>query len=562
MKIHQPRLIVGLLVAATAIAARPQPAAAQRGQILGEILRNVGEIAAESERRKRIEEQRRLQEIQQFPRPPQTLPIDLPPGVLARPPIGGGPPVSSINVGSRESAQFIGDLVSFRQTIDGLVADLQNRSAPRPMRLAIPELVQLSAQAGGLIERSAGLLSPTHVAPEYQPIDAQFRTIAYRLRPYADGDSAWSSSLNELQRLADSMTAATGTTPGFDHPALRRLMHSASAHLLDLLDDMELARRTSVSDRVAHQLRVLQQRLVTGAESLESLPPQEIVARYNGYIGEWSSLAAELSSMRDPHIDLRVERIRQVGLETHRVLRIDPPREFVNLPSVAQNLYRDADRLADRLTLGGLRTLPIDDQLRALRLARDFEMDCRQLSQLGGGDYRPAMATAVEHWQSLRPIAQRLPSIDQPLLTSIDRHLGELGGPTYTIPGGGMGGTFDPRSLASLAATVEGGTDTIRRDIDQIDGRIRSSTYRNQLNEEARESYRHAKRLHDELTERRPDRDDIDREVRQLAEHWQVAGTADRRAAPAGGQRPRRAADPRSTPATRVRRRPAGHRLD
>lgn len=160
----------------------------------------------------------------------------------------------------------------------------------------------------------------------------------------------------------------------------------------------------------------------------------------------------------------------------------------------------------------------------ALRLARDFESDCRQLTQINGGDYRSAMATAAEHWGALRPIAGQLPSIDQQLLGSIDGHLGELGGPSYSLAGGGLTSTFSPQSLASLAATVEGGTESIRRDIDQIDRRIRSASYLNQLDQAARESSRHAERLHDELTERRPDRDDIDREVRELAQNWQTLG--------------------------------------
>ncbi len=405
------------------------PVKAQRGSLIEDLFRTVTEAQFEREQRKRLERE------QEFRRAPATSPgriqsIPLPPERRGR-----GDSARSINTPSREVADLAQHLIDFSGVINPLVAELRDAAPRNPaIRQLIPEAYQVAADTNSLIQRCDGMKTVEPLIEPYSELDARWRNLSFRLRALEGLSSGCRTGVRSCDKLIGTMSRHMNVQPQFDRHALHDMMIIAGAHMQSLLDDLELARiDPRDARRLAHDLRLLRQRLLGEADRVEVVTYDEAVVAFSDFSASWSQFSEQVYGINDPHLQRRLDRIRRIGDQTYELLWIPPPYNASTLTASARRLEVECGKMLDLLTIRSMVSLDPRDQIRLLESSRRMYTTSQELTKLTTAnasreDLQERFGAIDQDWAFIQSTCRRLPTINRASLAAIESQCEQLRG--------------------------------------------------------------------------------------------------------------------------------------
>ncbi len=460
----------------------------------------------------------------------QPVPV---PGSIRPPSPRPGPPASinrrqpsaSINVRSREAAEFAQNLVSFNTSINPLVQELRAGATRNPsIRAILPEAYQIEADSRALLQRCDGLSSLDAVVQPYSELDGRWRKLSFRLRALDGLSSQCTTGIRSGDQLVGKMSRQLNVQPQFDRHELHDLMIIAATHMQSLLDDLELARISQQdASRLRHDCRLLRQRLLGEADRVDETTYEDVVTRFTDFASGWSAFSEQVYALNDPHLQRRLDRIRECGDQTYALLWMPPPYNAATLTASAHRLEDSCAQILDQLTIRSMVTLSPQDQVRILESSRRMFQQGRQFEEAttqgaSRSDLQGRFASIDKDWGYLRSKYQQMQSINRATLASIDQecdHIrGALGMTTATAP------AIRYEELVQVAAALEGSSEYLDADIHRYERYLKPDSFRQSMVDASYEFHHHAKQLHADLSAR-ADMGSLQREAEHMLDGWQ-----------------------------------------
>ncbi len=551
-------------------------AIAQDGRFLEGLFRTIADAQLEREQRKRIELERRqeeearkaAEEARRNPtpssRPSSTRPTNgrptnsIPtqsgrsnsgqPSVIARPPLGGsfspgvqpgsrhgekhggiGGPMS-INVRSKAAAEFVQQLVDLNATVDRLATQMQESVRKVPsVRGVIPQAFAVSAESRSLLAQCDGLSNPRTLIEPYRQLDIAWRNLSFGIRDLPALPDSFRANIRQGDTACKNLSRQLGLQPQFDRHGIHDEILIAATNMQALLDDLAI---TNISHRKCDQLsqqgRRLRQRLIAYADSVEQVSYDDFVAEFSGFVSEWDTYSESLIEFHDPHIDLRLDRIRQSGDRTYQMLWMPPPRRDRHLHQAAHALEQACASMMDQLTLRTLVSLRANEQIAVMQSARQLYDRCRELETMvardpGAPGIQPLYVQIDGDWEKLRRRLGQIATIRPALLAGMDRQCQAMrdvfGFRGPSVP------TMDIEQLTRAAASLEGAAEYFNADLKRFEGYMQPASSRRETMAASQGLYERAMELHAQLAHH-----DEPEELRATADkirrHWETLSHA------------------------------------
>ncbi len=454
------------------------------------------------------------------PRPPESRPPEFTPPTpraSARP--------RSISVKSQEAADFVNQLVAFATATDDLVTRLRGDSGRSPLlRASLPEAYRLSADARVLIGRCDGLSAVADVRDDYRDLDARWRKLSFDLRNIPDLPDNVRGPLKTCDRSCAAMAKVLSIRPQFDRQALRDVLIAAATHLQSLEDDLSLS---DASPRrmagLSSDCRLLRQTLIREADRVGEASYEEAVTRFSDFLGRYRDFAARISTIDDPHLQIRLDRIAQCGTETYALLWMTPPAPAVDVGQLADHLNRSVDALLGQLSFGTMYEMPKGRQNEVFDRGRALKAGCQRfLEEAGSGASRRQLIESFgeiqRSWEPLRASLAPLSTIQKASLAGVDRDLAQIGAVL------GIRGVDDGQAtqdeLIQLAAALEGSSEYFLADIQRYERYLQPTSFRQSVSRGANDFHDQAKQLHAELS-RHEDFVTVQRTTDRMLSAWE-----------------------------------------
>ncbi len=270
--------------------------------------------------------------------------------------------------------------------------------------------------------RSIPIISP------YSELDARWRQLSFRLRALDQLSSQCTSGIRSGDQLVSEMSRQLRVQPQFDRHELHDLMIIAATHMQSLLDDLELARISQQdASRLRHDCRLLRQRLLGEADRVDETTYEDVVTRFTNFASGWSAFSEQVYALNDPHLQRRLDRIRECGDQTYAVLWIPPPYNAATLTASAHRLEESCAQILDQLDhpIDGVTEsarsgtyLGIEPANVPARVANSSEATTQGASR---NDLQARFASIDKDWSYLRSKYQQMRSINRATLASIDQ---------------------------------------------------------------------------------------------------------------------------------------------
>ena len=483
-------------------------AQAQRGDLIEGLFRTIAEAQLEREQRNRLPTQPPPPVQPNQPRQNQPTNVQVAPTPTASR-ANSTAQVPRINVRSREAADFAQELVDFYVTVDRLVPDLREHSASIPsIRPLLPQAYRIAADARTLIQSCDNLASLQPIALPYAELDSRWRQLSFNLRSLNGLDSDCTSSIRRADQLIASMERRLNIGPQFDRSQLRDLMIVASTCMETVIDDLQLASLPSKqAEEMMHDCRLLQQKLLSQAQSVAEGSYEDVVSRFTEFVGQWSPLGRRVAAINDRHLNRRLDRIRDVANQTYALLWIPPPTSSVDVRAASVRLQASVGSILDRLTLRSMVSLNPSDQIRVMESSRRLYDQCRQFE------------TATARNASMRDLGSIFKNIDTDWNgLEVDSVCEQL---RQALNVSGSSSTpVDLASLVHAAASLEGNAEYLNADVQRFSRYISSQSKRNSLVDGSNDFYIHAKRIHSQLSGR-AEFGELQREASHLMDGWE-----------------------------------------
>ncbi|EMI17182.1 signal peptide protein [Rhodopirellula maiorica SM1] len=433
--------------------------------------------------------------------------------------------IPRINVRSREAADFAQELVDFYVTVDRLVIDLREHSVRTPsIRPLLPQAYRIAADARTLIQSCDNLAALQPIALPYSELDSRWRQLSFNLRSLDQLDSECTSSIRRADQLVASMERRLGIGPQFDRSQLRDLMIVASTCMETLIDDLQLAAISSRdAETLTHDCRLLQQKLLSQAQSVAEGSYEDVVSRFTEFVGQWSPLGRRVAAINDRHLNRRLDRIRDVANQTYALLWIPPPTSAVDVRAASVRLESSVSNLMDQLTLRSMVALNPSEQIHVMEASRRLYEQCRQLETATARnasirDLATTFKKIDSDWNTLRASYIQMRTLPNSAIVEIDSVCEQL---RQALNVSASSGTpVDLATLVQAAASLEGHAEYLDADVQRFSRYINSQSRRNLLVDGSKDFYIHAKRLHSQLTSR-ADFGELQREASHLMDSWQ-----------------------------------------
>lgn len=502
------------------------PARAQRGQLIEDLFRTISEAQLEREQRKRMEAAEKATQppVVVPPKRPQQVPVPQT-GIFPAPNLDRRGAAPSINVRSREAAEFAQHLVNFNGAIAPMLHDLRRgASGNAEIRGLLPEAYQVASDTRALIQGCDGLSSLDRVTPAYSELDARWRQLSFRLRSLEGLSDQCTTSIRSCDQLVGKMSRQLQIQPQFDRHQLHDLMVVATTYMQTLMDDLELVRIPHQDvDRLMHDCRLLRQHLLAEADRVGETSYEEVVTRFTDFVSRWGTFSEKVYAINDPHLQRRLDRIRECGDQTYGLLWMPPPYNASTLTASAQRLRSSCAEILDQLTIRSMVSLRPQEQTRLLEASYRMHQASQELSEATArgasrSQLRDQFARIDEDWSYLRPTFQGISSLNRATLASIDHECQHMRGALGSSPSGAAPVLHD--ELIQAAAALEGSSEYLVADLQRYERYLQPASYRKSITEATQEFHHHAKQLHAELS-RRADLKTLQREAEHMLDGWE-----------------------------------------
>ena len=521
-------------------------ATAQNGKLIEGLFRTLAESQLEKERAKRAEAKKRPPVLQPpgqstfkpskdpyqvrlpsgFGTPaPRTTPSVKPP---SRPRLPNSP-AGSINVRSREAADYANNLVAFNQSITPLINDLRQGAVKHPeIRALLPEVYKIAADGRALLQRCDGISSLNPIIKPYQSLDARWRKVSFALNSINGLSASCTNRIGQCDQHAVAMCKQLQIEPQFDRHALRNQMVIAATYMQTIVDDLELSSLPQAEcHRLAHDCRLLRQRLIHAADHVDEVTYGEISQSFAGFVEQWGAFAQAVYSRGNPHLNRRLARVSECGDHVYAILWMAPPASFHDVVTVAHRLDSQVEALSGQITFRTIAKLPGQDQIRVLNATRQLYEQAVALERAAEAKANQAKLQQLfgafdQTWASVQPDYHQISSVNRGILSEIDGACGELRS-ALGISGGAV--PITANQLVQSAAALEGTAEYINRELKRYERDLTPGSFRNSVTDAAREFYNHSKELHEEVS--KPGRltdsrylSRLQRETKRMLEGW------------------------------------------
>ncbi len=514
------------------------PASAQRGEFIEGLFRTIAEAQVEREQRRDLPADPRVDPRYRNTNDPRVLPnTNLPNtgptrNVPVAPSSAAGNPnvisraqVPSINVRSREAADFAQELVDFYVTVDGLVGELRTATTQNAnLRPLLPSAYQISADSRTVIQSCDGIVVLDPIVPAFANLDSKWRQLSFNLRSMGGLSNNATQAIRRADQLVASMERRLKLGPQFDRLRLRDLMVVGSTCMDTLIDDIQLASIPSKqADELVRDCRVLQQQLLNQSQRVAEGSYEEVVSTFTDFAGAWSALGRRIGAIDDMHLHRRLDRIRECGNQTYALLWIPPPASSIDVRGASQRLERRVGEMLDQLTLRTMVALKPGDQPRVLESSRRLYDQCQQLETATARNAPPRELTAIftgidRDWSGLRASYQQMGTLPNGMLWEIDQVCEQMRSALNVSPS--IGGAIDFEELLQSAASLQGAAEYFDADIDRFSRYVSNNAARQSLQDNSKDFFIHAKRIHSQLSGR-ANLPDLQREASHLVDGWE-----------------------------------------
>ena len=231
----------------------------------------------------------------------------------------------------------------------------------------------------------------------------------------------------------------------------------------------------------------------------------EAVTAFSDFTTRWSQFSANVYAINDPHLQRRLDRIRQCGDQSYELLWIPAPYNAGTLQASAERLEAACANIMDQLTIRSMVSLDARDQVRMMESSHRMYRGSQQLSKLTTSnasrqDMQERFAEIDKDWSFIHATCRRLPSINRAQLAAIEHQCEQL---RNALGSGNVGeSTIEHDQLEQAAAALEGSAEYFDADLKRYERYLRPAAFQKSIMEGSNEFYHHAKELHEALHQR------------------------------------------------------------
>ncbi|MEM9825606.1 MAG: hypothetical protein AAF958_03410 [Planctomycetota bacterium] len=514
------------------------PAVAQRGGLVQDLFRTLAEAQLEREQRKRIEAQR-FPNGQPVPNG-QLVPNGLGGGgfggqtvpIPTRPNLGGTLPGAASRIALPTDRNAIAaPLDILTRDLTFVVNDLRTVAARNAAaRAMLPGAYRLAAGAQTLSE----LLRQNRAADPRAAVcgfDRDFRKFSQGMLRLPGLSSNCRDALGRCDNAMDGLASLYSISLQWDRAALADIALITQVQLQTILDDLEVL-ALSRQDRRAwtHDLRLLAHRIDELRGQMDVLTYDEAVAAFNEFSNRMVPLGKSLRSLHNPHVDRRLDRLRELVDQTYSVLLMPTPLPAGSILESAERLEAVAETLRDDLDRDATRALPrktrdrMDDLVRAVdNDANDLVRELRrqnpeQSRRRGAGDEITEWLRSIDSKShELSNLVRYLPGNHHAGVVRLHDETEALMRALQVVPGV----VIDYARMLQTSASLEGAAEALRDQLRRVDRELGDAGLRSTLRRSSDDLYRAARDFNEAVDDRR-DVDDLARLAERLIQPWQT----------------------------------------
>ena len=440
----------------------------------------------------------------------------------------------SINVRSREAAEYAQNLVRFNQQVGPLVTELRSAAHKHPhVRALIPEAYAVAAETRTLLQSCDGISSLAPIYDPYRALDSRWRQLSFGLQAGPDLSDKCTAAIRQCDQLCAAMCKQLNIEPQFDRHALHDVMITASVYMQALSDDLHIAVPSEAHCRkLTHDLRLLRQRLLAEADHVERIGYDDMVERFSEFADQWRAFSYEIYKINNPHLHRRLDRISECGEQTYHLLWLQPPVSAQDLLATTQRLEQSLETILGQLNLRSMVRLKPQDQLLVLQSCRDlYDQSGRLHTMCEENSSRQQMRDLFvgidRDWGAISDTLPQIASLNRGTIAEIDRTCQQL------RSGFGIENTLAPASsmgqLVQAAAALEGTAGYFDDQIKRYERSLTPASFRNSVRDATRELLHHGQQLHESLDRRGRFNDErylrgLQSEAEHVVEAWNQLG--------------------------------------
>jgi hypothetical protein len=392
------------------------------------------------------------------------------------------------------------------QNLSNITQDLRQSSSQQAgLRTLVPKSYQLSAQAENLRRMTQGP-EAARLQSFYPDFDRDYRQFSFELRSVPGVGQACRDSIAQCDSLINRMGRHYSVVPQWNRARFTEIVVMAEVYLQTMIDDLQIGSLNQAQCRhLSHDLQMLVAHLQSLRPNLEAIGYDQIASEFNQFTSQMTPLAREIREIRDPHLDRRLDRLRDLADECYSLLWMPAPVDQNSIVESAIRIETAIDELRDSLKSRPLRETPRDIQQKIDNLTRTIDRNAHQLAdEIKHHPDDPSIpellqtidVASLELMQYLAPV----PGLHHGYLATIRDEIGRLL-ILYRVPQSQNALNYDV--LRSMASTLEGTSEYLKADLTRYERYLTPATFRTSILRAADDFYRASRSFHEAVDDRR-----------------------------------------------------------